>query len=349
MIAELRERRRSASSPSASGSTWSRSRRRSRRERSDRERYPAPRRRGRPQEPAGGIRPIRHRGDVEGGDRCWPVGWVASRHRSSTGGNRVLVDPRDLAAVAERIDELMAEPQRRRALGAAARSRSRHFLTMDSSPPTYGWSSRSWTGESTRCGGPAADPDRALVTGAFQGRAGDDYARVEEALAEVGRSLRTRGLARQLDRARREASPRCSSCCSPTRAELASTRWVTIGGDDEFFGSRNGFTTVCTAPTATAATSATRRGRSMSGSWPQAWMSWSRNSTPGISSTFMTRRPRGRAARCDRPGARRLALSCGTRPSERAGSAGLGLPAAVRRTGRRVRVLAPSVRMGRPR
>ena len=51
----------------------------------------------------------------------------------------------------------------------------------------------------------------------------------------------------------------------------------------------------------------------MSGSWPQAWMSWSRNSTPGISSTFMTRRPRDWAARCDRPGARRLALSCGTR------------------------------------
>ena len=65
VIAELRERRRSVSSPSASGSGRG-PRRRSRRERSDRERYPAPRRRGRPQEPAGGIRPIRHRGDVEG-------------------------------------------------------------------------------------------------------------------------------------------------------------------------------------------------------------------------------------------------------------------------------------------
>ena len=42
----------------------------------------------------------------------------------------VLVDPRDLDAVAERIDELVADPQRSRALGAAARRHvARNFLT----------------------------------------------------------------------------------------------------------------------------------------------------------------------------------------------------------------------------
>ncbi len=43
------------------------------------------------------------------------------------GETGVLVDPRDLAAVAERIDELIADPHRRRALGAAAREQvARH-------------------------------------------------------------------------------------------------------------------------------------------------------------------------------------------------------------------------------
>jgi trehalose synthase len=46
------------------------------------------------------------------------------------GETGVLVDPRDLVAVAERIDALMADPQRRQALGAAAREHvARHFLT----------------------------------------------------------------------------------------------------------------------------------------------------------------------------------------------------------------------------
>jgi trehalose synthase len=46
------------------------------------------------------------------------------------GKTGVLVDPRDLAAVAQRIDQLMAEPQRRRALGAAAREHvASHSLT----------------------------------------------------------------------------------------------------------------------------------------------------------------------------------------------------------------------------
>jgi trehalose synthase len=46
------------------------------------------------------------------------------------GETGVLVDPRDLDGVAERIDALMAEPQRRQALGTAAKEHvARHFLT----------------------------------------------------------------------------------------------------------------------------------------------------------------------------------------------------------------------------
>jgi trehalose synthase len=46
------------------------------------------------------------------------------------GETGVLVDPGDLAAVAERIDELMADARHRRVLGAAAREHvARHFLT----------------------------------------------------------------------------------------------------------------------------------------------------------------------------------------------------------------------------
>jgi trehalose synthase len=46
------------------------------------------------------------------------------------GETGVLVDPRDLAAVAEQIDALIADPRRRQALGTAAREHvGRHFLT----------------------------------------------------------------------------------------------------------------------------------------------------------------------------------------------------------------------------
>ena len=153
------------------------------------------------------------------------------------GETGVLVDPRDLAAVAERIDELMAEPQRRRALGAAARSRSRGTSSpADSSPPTYGWSSRSWTGESTRRGGPAADPDRALVTGAFQGRAGRRLRKGGGGAGRVGRLFSGRVVWHVNSTARGGGvAEMLQSLLAYTRGAGVDARWVTIGGDDEFF------------------------------------------------------------------------------------------------------------------